>query len=572
MRTLRKSVLALLIIILIVLASGCLTGTTSTQKSKMTSKAPSTPAVSRVETSNTSVLTVEINPNLELFAVIYILAFNGSDPFIMAPPSYIKDALTYFAPYKDSEAVKDVRETFNSSLPFYTRDEAIMALSTRLAKLNYLGNITNDTALGLDLRLFAEFARESNFEAFYRAHLKDYERSISNLSKILSRAPRWYWHLFGRDYTRFRVEASYSLRIHPHSVGENGTVYYIGFIPRDMDPSKAHELALVILHEFAHPFVEDFLKENFQLFRNMSYYLNEIRSELPFTTSYDVDHYGTFYNYLDELFTESVAEYIGLKCGIPEEYVTLQRLSMSVPLFPLSNFFDEYQHMEKSGMNLSEYAPIFARHMAEWATPENVSALYWEVTPVTWVHETNSILFNGKVVIVYGTSGSEKALAEFLEKTLKRGYLQGYGQAPSIVLKEVDELTPDDMKTNLILIGTPETNELVERLNDRLPVKFLFNGSWTLGRSNDSVGKFFAFKITNESVISLPLNAPVPSQWGLIETIKNPWNSDTYITVIAGTDESLMGEVIRKGRVESYTIIGRNYLEVGFYIERGGER
>ena len=120
----------------------------------------------------------------------------------------------------------------------------------------------------------------------------------------------------------------------------------------------------------SHPFVEDFLKENFQLFKNMSYYLNEIRSELPFTTSYDLDHYGNFYNYLNELFTESVAEYIGLKCGVPEDYVTLQRLSMSVPLFPLSKFFEEYQYMEKSGMNMSEYAPIFARHMAEWATPK----------------------------------------------------------------------------------------------------------------------------------------------------------------------------------------------------------
>jgi len=520
----------------------------------------------------TSDVVIEVNPNLELFSVIYILAFNGSDPFIMAPPSYIKDVLTYFAPYKNSEAVRYVQGAFNSSLPLYTRDEAIMALSKRLVRLNYLGNITNDTALGLDLMLFAEFAKESNFEAFYRAHLKDYERSISNLSRILSQAPQWYWHLFGRAHTRFRVEASYSLRIHPHSVGENGTVYYIGFIPQDMNPSKADGLALVVLHEFAHPFVEDFLKENFRLFANMSYYLNEIRGELPALTSYDMDHYSTFYNYLDELFTESVAEYIGLKCGVPEDYVTLHRLTMSVPLFPLSKFFEEYQYMEKSGMNMSGYAPIFARHMAEWATPENVSALYWEVTPVTWFHERDSILSNGKVVIVYGTSRSEKALAELLEQILQQDFLNAYGQAPSIVLKEVDKLTPDDMKTNIILIGTPETNELVERLNDELPVKFLFNGSWTLRRSNDSVSKFFAFKITNESVISLSLNAPVPFQWGLIETIKNPWNNNTYVTVIAGTDESLIMQALRKTGSESYTLVGDKYLEIGFYAQGGVAR
>lgn len=49
---------------------------------------------------------VEVNPNLELFAVIYILAFNGSEPFIIAPKDYINDVLTYFAPYKEHEAVK----------------------------------------------------------------------------------------------------------------------------------------------------------------------------------------------------------------------------------------------------------------------------------------------------------------------------------------------------------------------------------------------------------------------------------------------------------------------------------
>ncbi|MCD6372381.1 MAG: DUF4932 domain-containing protein, partial [Thermococcus sp.] len=53
---------------------------------------------------------VEVNPNLELFSVIYILAFNGSDPFIVAPQDYIQDVLTYFAPYKEHEAVKYIRE------------------------------------------------------------------------------------------------------------------------------------------------------------------------------------------------------------------------------------------------------------------------------------------------------------------------------------------------------------------------------------------------------------------------------------------------------------------------------
>ncbi|ASJ15685.1 hypothetical protein A3L04_00630 [Thermococcus chitonophagus] len=62
---------------------------------------------------------VETNPNLELFGVLYILAFNGSDPFIVAPPEYVKDVLTYFGPYKSHEAVKFVQTLVDKSLPQY---------------------------------------------------------------------------------------------------------------------------------------------------------------------------------------------------------------------------------------------------------------------------------------------------------------------------------------------------------------------------------------------------------------------------------------------------------------------
>ncbi len=79
-------------------------------------------SVSENSTQNKCGIKVEVNPNLELFAVLYILAFNGSDYFITAPKGYINDVLTYFAPYRDDPTVKYTREVFNSSLPLYARD------------------------------------------------------------------------------------------------------------------------------------------------------------------------------------------------------------------------------------------------------------------------------------------------------------------------------------------------------------------------------------------------------------------------------------------------------------------
>jgi len=141
-------------------------------------------------------VTVEVNPNLELFAVVYILAFNGSDPFIIAPRDYVQDVLTYFAPYKEHEAVKYIREVLDESLPYYSRDSAMMDLGGRLALLDYLPNETN---LG-DLKPLAEFASESNFMEFYKAHREDYLKYTSSIVPYLENVPELHRKFFGFTY------------------------------------------------------------------------------------------------------------------------------------------------------------------------------------------------------------------------------------------------------------------------------------------------------------------------------------------------------------------------------------
>ncbi|BAD84404.1 hypothetical protein, conserved [Thermococcus kodakarensis KOD1] len=561
----------------IVVAAGCIssnttqpsteTGTTSTTELGRDSNS-TTNTASYATANHTADITVEINPNLELFSVVYILAFNGSDPFIMAPKEYIQDVLTYFGPYNDSVVVGYVRDVFGPSLPYYTRDYSIMKFGNKLAKLEYLGNITNDSVLAVDLRLLSEFARESNFSAFYRAHLKEYSKATSNISAYINCAIPIYWRFFGKWYTKFRIEASYSVWIHPHASWENETSYYIGWISHNTTPRRLYGQVRRMFHEFAHPFVGEFLDENFQLFEGMDYYLDEIKKELPALTTYDTPHYGSFSRYLNELLTESIAKYAALKCGIPKDYMTYSTLLMSMYFPPLSKLLEEYDVVWKTNSTLPQYAPTLAEHMRTWATPTNISTLYWELSPVTWDHEWNTAFHYGRVVIVPGSSEQEREAAKTIKDALEDSYNEEFGQAPSIEIKAYDELTPEDTKANLILIGTPQTNDLVKELNDGLPVKFVFNGSWILQRDSASVKEFFSFEITNQSVKQLPLEYPTPSPWGVIETIRNPWNDRTYITVLAGTNESLIMQAFWRG-FPSYVLVGDNYFEVGFYIQGG---
>jgi len=234
-------------------------------------------------------VTVEVNPNLELFSVVYILAFNGSDPFIIAPNDYVQDVLTYFAPYKEHEAVKYIRKVLDNSLPYYYRDSAMMDLSSRLAMLNYLPNETN---LG-DLEPLAEFANESNFMEFYKAHEEEYLKYTLSIASYLELVPEMHKEFFGFTYQEYNVELSYSLRIHPHSVFREEKVYHIGYMYPNKYKTQMFQQIITIFHEFTHPFVNNLLGETYELFENKSYYLDELKNQLPITTAYDPEHFGS---------------------------------------------------------------------------------------------------------------------------------------------------------------------------------------------------------------------------------------------------------------------------------------
>jgi len=454
---------------------------------------------------------VEVNPNLELFSVVYILAFNGSDPFIIAPRDYVQDVLTYFAPYKEHEAVKYIREVLDESLPYYSRDSAIMDLSSRLALLGYLPNETN---LG-DLKPLAEFANESNFMEFYKAHEEEYQREASLLENYLKCALDEYKKFFGYTYNSFKVEASYSLKIHPHSLIKNQTAYYVGYIYCKNNVTLFSQV-VIVLHEFTHPFIEKFLNCNFKLFENTTYYLDEIRNEMPVMTAHNPSHYGSSYWYLTELFVEGLAEHLAIKCGVPEDHVLFMNLQTSSALFPLKSFLHEYQEVENANETLYQYAPTFAKHLNKWATPENVSELYKITTPVAGVQMIDKAAYMDKLIIVYGTQNPDKSGSEYDRETaylVKDNLMERfrlYGRSPSIVIKADKHLTEEDLKHNLILIGGLVVNGVVKQLNDKLPVKFVFNASWILRRNPSNVKEFTAFYVTPDYVEQISLNRNIP--------------------------------------------------------------
>ncbi len=82
------------------------------------------------------------------------------------------------------------------------------------------------------------------------------------------------------------------------------------------------------------------------------------------------------------------------------------------------------------------------------------------------------------------------------------------------------ELTENDLKENLILIGGPGVNAITAKVNLKLPIRFQrvkYKNNYYTSLYSTVSGKTY----TDES-------------YGIIVKVKNPWNKEKYIMIIAG--------------------------------------
>lgn len=88
--------------------------------------------------------------------------------------------------------------------------------------------------------------------------------------------------------------------------------------------------------------------------------------------------------------------------------------------------------------------------------------------------------------------------------------------ARELVMRVDTEVTEEELRQNLIVIGGPIVNALTARLNSRLPIRFD-------GETNHAIRSSLSGKTyTSESV-------------GMVVRVANPWNPLKYVLVVAGT-------------------------------------
>ncbi|MDK2853712.1 MAG: hypothetical protein PWQ92_606 [Thermococcaceae archaeon] len=536
----------------------------------------STPALASIEINSPKVI-IEVNPNLELFGVVYILAFNGSEDFIIASKSYIKDVLEYFGPYKDHPAVEWIREIMPRNQPSYLKDHFIMDLAGNLATMPYLGNFSEDDLLLSEFyRQLSDFAKKSNFIQFYNSHRETYEKAVKPLREMIPEDfPKKFVEFFGYSYSEYRVELSYSLWIRGHVKYDLNSITCVMSVPND--PSYR---IWILFHEFTHPYINPLVDSHSMLFRNLTYFVEEVQKEFPTITSRDPLHYASNY-YWHELFTESFALYLISYYNLTVvKYLELS--DFAIGYYLVDDIIREFRTFEKTkrpNETLSDYFPTLIKHLQELATPNNVTLYFRQKVPVTVFWFLDRGYATGRIIIVYGTQNPDEEGNKYdrksalqLKDNLNEMFSEVYGISPTIIVKSDKELTDEDLKENIILVGGPVANNLTKSLQNKMPIKFVLNRTWGLKRDFNVVNKFSAFLFTSLKklpVEELPVDAPIPQEYplGVIEVIRNPWNEKNFVLIVAGVDRystrSLVTQV--QGLLTSYIIVGDNYIEAGFY-------
>ncbi|MFZ3076953.1 MAG: S-layer protein [Candidatus Aenigmatarchaeota archaeon] len=166
--------------------------------------------------------------------------------------------------------------------------------------------------------------------------------------------------------------------------------------------------------------------------------------------------------------------------------------------------------------------PAFALVLRDMEESQKISSLKAE-------HERflRPFIENGNLnaTIVVGSldpHGPAKARATDAPYAINLGFFLGsfLNYAPPVSVKLDTEITKDDLKSNLIIVGGPGVNSLTAQINGKLPIRF----------KEDKKRKYFYTDIF--STVSRKTYAE--DENGIIVKMRSPFAADKHVLIVAG--------------------------------------
>jgi len=567
---------------------------------------------------NLNKVTVRIHPNEELLSVVYYLAF-GWDEFVINRGDYLREVDSYFGKLKDHEAVTMMRDYFKDAKTIPERDFKLFTLDAYLLQFSEPPEMVRiyddwkDESLDKMVDVLRDFAIESNFMKFFKAHESYYEEDLEIYKRALElRNPEEFLEsYFNIDEIRFEFNFPYLVCIHGHSfrvdknntkiLGSGGliplvrrtpprtlwslkiakdTMFGLPLNPVYVENEEFNKLWFLdfIYHELGHDFTIDKLDEYYFRLQEMKYFESIIEEDMPYLATYDI-HFWGYWGMIYEGFADGFS-YFALRDINPafaEWNKEMQKAWGEFWQDDMVELYEKYADMSfKENRTLDEYVPQMMKELITRIPEDKAEEYYQEKVPITPIRALDKVVKEGEVLIIYGTQNSDEKGVEYDKATaeLVKDYLtQFYSQWPGEIKIEVKmdiNVTDEELKKNLILVGGPVSNKIVQKIQDEFPFKFTYlNGTWVLERNQGFNTTVKAFLFTNSSIEEIDFSkyriysSPKTS---ILVTIRNPFMEDNYIIWIAGVNR-YSTRIYRNPTYyfTSYEVYDGEKIEDGFY-------
>ena len=570
---------------------------------------------------------VEIPPSFELYGIVYYLAMGRNDSFVTGRDDYLNEVDRWFSSYKNHTAVlllkkrledgDEYAKGYTNSLVEYILENYTYPEDINLSKvskdLNNADWLTpaNKEFLREFLPALKDLAEKSNFTEFYREHLQYYWGDLSIYVNALKKLPpdEFLKKYAGVSGVKYLFVHPYLVIVHGYNMIEeiNGTktLEAIGNIPlvrRDPQRTKwsyitarddflglplnrdyiknpgLNELIYLsfIYHELGHDITVPKLDTLPLKLDRMGYFIYTIKADMPYLAMYDGHFHSVdmIYEGFADAWSDFALSHVDPDCtGL---LINMQKAWGEFWIGYQYNLTKKYVEVSmKEGKPFSEYVPQILDGLRAFASEDNVSKVYEENVPVTPLRAFDRASVTKKIVVIYGTGGkseSMKAAVKSAAREIAKNLEEFYGRwstGTSITVKADVNVTPEDLKENIVLVGDPSVNSVVEEMQEEFPLRFvrLENGSWVIKRNSEwNISSFVLTTNEEDPVVTGELRDT--SKAALLLAVMNPNNPRNYVVWVAGTDEKTT-DIFQNPTyyLSSYEIWSEKGIEMGFYVQ-----
>ena len=332
-----------------------------------------------------------------------------------------------------------------------------------------------------------EFARETNFTSFYRAHENYYAGDLRIYENALRTLPpdEFMGRSAGVHDVTYELLHPYLVAVHGHSFSPkiNGTEIWGagGMLPlvrrtpqrtlwnyktaRDtmfglplngdyVVSENLNELLYLgfVYHELGHDVTVPEIY-SYPNLTSLTYFVDAIREDMPYLSRYDMHFWsrtGMLYEGFADAWENYAISHVNENYTLPA--INMQKAWGEFWVEWLLNRTAYYSKLSReTGRPFSDYVWKILDEMRKFASPENVSEVYSREVPVTPLRAFDRGAELGRVVVVYGTanpdpSGTEKdrETAKRIAENLEKFYSQ-WTSPVNVVVKPDVNVTESDL-------------------------------------------------------------------------------------------------------------------------------